>query len=241
MATGAVSSSFGFNHRVHVNRRQKNPLDKCTLVSVYPRPITDFKPTVMLSTLTIAGADNDDFSILIIDGGGWLKEMDEGMPHLEIPVTSMQQGDSFIRDHCNGLLGYIPEVSAPGLFLCLGAFDKLTILKYVDPLNGKNFKTLIEEARARQKRWFHEIVQIADVDWSRTGGNVRSVNDLQKMAAEQLNLKEKPWLADFTTINKSNCPACGMLVNPAFPVCPTCKAIVNPERAKELGIQFASK
>ncbi len=55
----------------------------------------------------------------------------------------------------------------------------------------------------------------------------------------ELNLKEKPWMIDFTTITLINCPACGHMVRPGYPVCSNCKAIVNKELAEKMKIEFA--
>jgi hypothetical protein len=50
-----------------------------------------------------------------------------------------------------------------------------------------------------------------------------------RLAAQELNLTEKPWLQDFTTVALVNCPFCGTLVKPGFPVCITCHHVINPE------------
>jgi hypothetical protein len=224
---------------IKVNRLPKNPLDKCTIVSVYPRKLVDRKPTMFPGYFEIEAAPDNDFSILVVGSSSWFREMEEGQPYLEIPISSIQVAEGFINDYINGLLGYTPEIAAPGLFVVPGEWTKKTIITYKSP-EGKTFSELIEKARARQKRWFSEIVKLADTMWARTNGNPLSINDDARIAAEQLNLKDKPWLQDFRTIEKTNCRACGQLINPLFPVCPNCKAISDPEKAKALNISFAS-
>lgn len=222
-----------FQPSFKVNRRPKNPLDKCTIVSVYPREIIDYKPTAFPQTHRIEGAADNDFSILVVEQASWYKEMEENQPFLEIPIPSTEVARAFIEDYVNALPEYVPGVAAPGIFFVLGAYDKISIKKTED------FDKKLAAARARQNDWFMRIVQMSDKDWARTNGNPRSISDISRMAAEKLGLKDKAWMQDFAMAALTNCPACGFRVNPAFPVCSNCRAIVNPEKAKELNIKFA--
>jgi hypothetical protein len=79
---------------------------------------------------------------------------------------------------------------------------------------------------------------MSDVDWSRTNGNPLAISEIARLAAQYLKL-QKPWMQDFQAFQLDACPACGQLTNLKYPVCKHCKAIVNPERAKELNLQFA--
>ena len=233
-------SSDVFGPAIKVQRRVKNPLDKCTIVSVFPNSIIDYKPTAFPSTHRIEGAADNDFSITVVEAAGWFKEMDEGQPWLEIPIASTDVARAFIQDYVNALPEFVPDVAAPGLFYVLGSYNKETIKKYVDPVSGETFTQMLERAKARQKNWFLRIVQMSDKDWARTNGNPRSIGDTARMAAHKLGIEDKPWLKDFQAAARVNCPACGFSVNPDFPVCSNCRAIVNPARAKELNISFAS-
>jgi hypothetical protein len=231
-----------------INRIPRNPMDVCTIVSIYPSPIHDYKPTVFPSHHFIDGAKEGDFNLLVVRGASWFKEMEEGQPILEIPVSSYQVAEAFIRDNVtNSQLAYTPG-AGPGLFFVPGEYNKKTIVNASTPeikneigvvtTPSRNFASLLSEAEARQKRWFMEIVQLADVMWSRTNGNPLTISKDARIAAERLKLT-KPWMQDFQTTDKTSCLACGQLVNPAYPICPNCKAIVNPEKAKELNIVFA--
>lgn len=241
-------AAFAPNQRI--TRRPKNPLDKCTIVSVYPVAIVDYKPTAFPQTHRIEGAADGDYSVTVVEAAGWYKEMEENQPFMEIPITSIQVAEAFIRDFVNALPEYVPEVAAPGMFFVLGAYTKETIKKYIeaDELSedgkiirkGRTFDQLITAARARQNQWFMNIVRMADTDWARSNGNPRAIGETQKMAAEKLQLKEKPWLKDFQAVEKKNCPACGQLINPDFPICFNCKNVIDPVKAKALNLTFAS-
>lgn len=216
-----------------------NEMDKCTIVSVFPKEIRQNSPTIFPGQFVIPAAEKDKFSLLVVGPSSWWKEMEEGQPYLEIPTSSVNMAKSIINDFSNGLLGFDPD-KAPGLFYVQGEWQKENISKYVERPTGKAFIDLLNAAREKQKRWFAEIVQIADVMWARTNGNPLSVDDNARMAAEMLGLKDKLWLKDTRMMEMTSCKACGHLVNPGFPVCSNCKAIVDPVRAKELGLQFAS-
>lgn len=230
------------------SRIPKNPMDVCTIVSIYPSPIHDHKPTVFPSDHHIPGAIEGDFNILVVRGASWFKEMEEGQPVLEIPISSYQVAEAIIRDNVtNSQLAYSPGVG-PGLFFVPGEWTKKNIIaaKTPDIKNeidivieaGKTFPELLAHAREQQKRWFMEIVTLADVMWSRTNGNPLTISRDARVAAERLKLT-KPWMQDFVTVEKTSCPACGQLLNPSYPICPNCKVVVNAEKAKELNLVFA--
>lgn len=230
-----MSNAFApFQPTFKVSRRPKNPLDKCTIVSVYPREIIDYKPTAFPQTHRIEGATDNDFSITVVEQASWFKEMEEGQPFLEIPIPSTEVARAFIQDYVNGLPEYVPDSAAPGLFFVLGAHDKTTILK------TEGFKEKLAAARERQKQWFLRIIQLADKDWARTNGNPRSISDISRLAAEKTGIKDKSWMQDFQAIEKSACPACGNFINPVFPVCPNCKTVIDSEKFTKLGLKFAS-
>jgi hypothetical protein len=234
----ALPSSI-YQRSSRIQRRPKNPLDKSTIISVYPYEIRVHNHTSFPSDHVIPAAPDGDFAIAIVESTYWVKEMGEGQPYLEVPTDSIRVAESIIRDWQNSLPGYIPNQADAGLFFIPGPFTKETILKFVDE-HGKKFPQLLEEARIRQKNWYGGLVNLADKDWARTSGNPLAVSNLSRMAAERLGLKDKLWMANFAAIEKKNCQFCGTLLNPAFPICPNCKSVVNETRAKELGMKVVS-
>jgi hypothetical protein len=55
-------------------RSPVNPLDKCTIVSLYPKEICDVKPTVFPHTFrTEKAPSKGDFSITVIGPSSWWK------------------------------------------------------------------------------------------------------------------------------------------------------------------------
>jgi hypothetical protein len=208
-----------------------NPMDKATIFSIYPKEIIETKPTIQPGTFHILPGTYDKPSTLIVGTSSWWREIDPNQPLLEIPVSSVQVADSIIKDYCNGLLGCNMNDQVPGLFYFPGEWT-------VDRLKKEQLP-ILQKYAAFQKKWFTELIRIADILWARSNGNPLSISDDARMACRELNITNKDWLKDSQTIELVRCMACGSLKSSQFPVCPTCKAIADPELAKKLNIQFA--
>jgi hypothetical protein len=212
-------------------RAPVNPMDKSTVVSILPKHISERKATIMPGFFEIPPGSYDNPSILVVGPASWWREVDENQPLLEIPVSSIQIADSVVRDYANGLLACNMADQMPGLFYLPGEFTVERLKKEHSPL--------LVKAQAGQKKWFLELVRIADILWSRSNGNPLSISDDARLACKELNITSKPWLGDLQTAELVRCVACGALRNQHFPVCQTCKAIADPELAKKLNITFA--
>lgn len=210
-----------------------NPLDVSSIVSILPKFIKEVKYTIQPGVFIIEKGTFDNPSITVVGPSSWWKEMEEGQPFLEIPHSSIQIAHSVVRDYSVGILGCDMGENRPGLFYIPGRIEAKELK------TNTNYVALMEQARVRQRNWFGELVKMADVLWARTNGNPLTISDDMKLSAMELGLKDKTWLKDFQTIQMVNCPACGTLKNPNYPVCPNCKAITNAEQATKLGIQFA--
>jgi|SRR5215203_2166738 len=212
-------------------RAPVNPMDKSTIVSILPKAISERKPTIQPGFFDIAAGTFDNPAILVVGPSSWWREIDEGQPLLEIPVSSIQIADSVVRDYANGLLGCNMGDMMPGLFYVPGDHTLETI--------RKDYMPLLLNAQATQKKWFMEIIRVADILWSRSNGNPLAISEDARLACKELNIANKPWLGDLQTAELVRCIACGALRNQLFPICQTCKAIVDPAKAKQLNLQFA--
>lgn len=212
-------------------RAPVNPLDKSTVVSIYPKHIIERKATIQPGVFELKPGSLKTPFLLIVESSSWWKEVNENEPLLEVTNSSIQVADSIVRDYCNGLFCCNMGSMMPGLFFVPGVFT-------VEKLKNEHSKLLFD-AHEKQKRFFMELVKMADVMWARTQGNPLSISDDARMAAAELNIQNKPWLGDQKTVELVRCIACGNLRNPEYPICPVCKAIADPELAKKLNIQFA--
>lgn len=208
-------------------RSVKNPMDRCTIVSILPKEINEIKYTIEPGKFHLDPGLFESPSILVVGSSSWWKDIDVEQPMLEIPVSSIQIADSVIKDYCNGMLGCDMGESMPGLFFVLGEHNKLDI--------KMRFKEELNKAKTKQDNWYRILVRLADSLWARSNGNPLVISNEMRMAANALNFNEKPWLKDFQTSELVRCKACGGLRNPEYPICPTCKSIdLEHPGAKEL-------
>lgn len=220
-------------HSLHqrVIRAPVNPLDKSTIVSVFPCKIDEVKHTIQPGRFIIEAGTYEEPAILVVGPSSWWKEMDQGMPSLEIPAGSVSIADSVIKDYANGLLACDMGGRMPGLFYVPGEYNREQIFEH--------FPEELETAKTKQRAWYKALVEFADVLWAQSDGNPRSISDEMKLAAHDLNLKEKPWLKDHQMQQLENCPVCGALWNSVYPMCQSCRTIINQEKYDALNVRPA--
>lgn len=211
-------------------RAPVNPYDKATVVSILPKPISERKATIQPGVFDIPPGTFENPSLLVLGPSSWWREIDEGQPLLEIPTSSIQVADSIVRDYCVGLLACELNVQQPGLFYLPGEWS-------VAKLKAEQTPMLIKY-REIQKKWYMELVRIADILWSRSNGNPLSISSDARLACRECNITNKPWLGDQQVAELIRCIACGSLRNANFPICQTCKAVADPELAKKLNLTF---
>jgi len=214
-----------------INRRTKNPLDKATIVSVFPKSIQERKHTIEPGIFQIPAGTLENPGLLVIGSSSWWKHFDENQPNLEIQVSSIEVAEAVIRDYSIATFGCDMENSRPGLFFIPGDINVLEV--------KTKYKDALKDAYDKQHNWFGFLLGAAESLWARSGNNPLCISDEMRLAAIELGKKDRPWLLDFNKIQLVACVACGNLKNPAFPVCGQCKAIdMSHPAAKEL--KFAS-
>lgn len=209
-------------------RTPGNPMDKCTIVSIYPREIDETKHTIQPGRFVIPPGTYDRPALLPVGPSSWWKEIDEESPLLEIPNSSIQVADSIVKDYCNGLLACNMADIMPGLFYIPGEVNLLILLK--------EHRTQLDKARDNQRRWYAELIKMADALWSRSNGNPLAISDDMRLAAKELGQNTKEWLQDFQATETIRCVGCGAMRNPQFPICPSCHNVIDVELYKKLGI-----
>lgn len=207
----------GIDSRRRVVRAPTNPMDKSTIVSIFPKEIDEIKHTIQPGRFIIPPGTYEKPAILVVGPSSWWREIDEDQPMLEIPQSSIQIADSVVRDYSIGLLGYNPGDSGPGLFYVPGNFSVEEI--------QKNYRSELDKAAARQRTWYQLLVKLADSLWARSNGNPLAIGDDMRMAARELGNTTKDWMKDHTMVDMTRCIACGSLRNPAYPICATCKHV----------------
>jgi len=219
------------DYRRNTVRAPVNPLDKSTIVSIYPKEIKETKHTIQPGYFEIPAGTYLNPAILVVGPSSWWKEIDEQQPILEIPTSSIHVADSVVKDYCNGLLACDMSTAMPGLFYVPGEH---TVKNIKD-----EYRHVMDKAAANQKRWYEALVKLADGLWARSNGSPLTISDDMRNSAKELNLNNKDWMADFQSLEMIRCVACGALRNPLFPICGSCHAIIDKDKAKELGLIFA--
>lgn len=209
-----------------------NPLDKSTIVSIYPKGFREFNPTIQPGVFVLEKGSYEKPSLLVVGTSSWWRELDEDQPLLEIPVSSISIADSVIKDYCLGLLGCQMNTAQPGLFFIPGE-------QTIETIKAK-YKAELDSYADLQRNYWLELVKIGDILWARSNGNPLSISDDMRLGAQELQLKDKPWLKDFSTLQLTNCPACGYMRNNTYPMCSNCKTVIDKPAFEKLGLKFAS-
>lgn len=207
-----------------------NPMDKSTVVSIYPREILHKNCTVQPGEFLIPAGDAEKPGILVVGPSSWWRDIDEAQPLLEIPVSSIQIAESIVRDYCNAVLGVNGNTTTMGVFYLPG---KVTVNEV-----KSDYSKELARAQETQRNWFEELCKLADSLWARSNGNPLAIGDDMRFAAQQLGKIDKDWLKDHRSAGMIRCIACGSLKNPDYPVCMTCRAI-NPTHPLAKSIKFA--
>lgn len=196
-------------------RQPINPMDRATVVSIYPKHIIEFKHTIEPGRFEIPPGSIDKPAILVVGPSSWWREIDEEQPLLEIPVSSIQIADSIVRDYCNGVLACNMGDCMPGMFFIPGEHSVEGI--------QKSYKGELTRAEAKQKKFYTLLVTLADAFWARSQGNPLAISDDMRMAARELAVTAtKDWMKDFSMVSMVRCKACGSLKNPEYPICAAC-------------------
>ena len=203
-----------------------NPLDKSTIISIYPKEVNEKKTTIQPGRFYIPPGSPTNPQVLVVGPSSWWRDIDEDQPLLEIPVSSIQIADSVVRDYCNGIFACDMAEAMPGLFYVPGAKlnikdepDNKATLEWIK----KEFKSQLERVEKKQKNWYERLVRAADSLWARSNGNPLALSDDMRMAARELNLTQnKDWMKDFQMVDMVRCKACGALKNPNYPICAQC-------------------
>lgn len=216
------------DHRKTV-RMYDSEFDRATVVSMYPLEILEYKHTIEPGIFHIPPASPEHPKLLIVTGSSWWRDISPDEPMLEVPQPSQLVANSIVNDHNRAMFGFEADKAHPALFWLPG----IVTLEELD----KKYKAEKEKNIKNQQNWFNNLIREADKLWARTNGNPASIPTISKIAGNFMNVK-RAWMEDFSPEEVIKCPACGVLVNPAFPVCANCKTVINKKRAEELKLEF---
>lgn len=209
-----------------------NPLDKSTLVSIYPKPIYVENITLTPGKWNIQAGTKDKPSLLVISPSSWFKDVDPNEPLIEIPVPSVQVANSIVQDYCNGIFG-ASGGAQPGIFFVPGEHT-------IESIN-KNYPSLIGNSYEKQLIYYRSLIKWGDSLWARANGNPLAIGDDMRLAAKELGIADQlDWMRDHQIASSIRCKACGTYKTGDFPVCASCGAI-DESHPNAKGLKFVQR
>ncbi len=202
-------------------------MGKATIVSVCPFPIRETKAGMYPSSFVIEAAEEGEVAILFVKDGWYNVRLDDDRPPLKVVCPAEQVATSVIQDYAEAQLGYEAD-KGPGLF---AVWDHLHAGQ-IEKLHGDK----IDEARARQERWFRDLVLKANDEWSKFHQH-RMITDTQRFAARSLKLAHE-WVNPIPEAGSTvECPVCTTMVPAKALMCAQCH-VAMPGKEEELKRHF---
>lgn len=215
MAVGAFPNMRELNRRTV--RGPVNPLDKSTIVSVYPRPCNFKNVTLSPGRWYLEAGSMTAPALLTIGPSSWFRDVGIDEPLIEIMQSSVQIAESLVKDYLNGVFGCNMHDSMPGLFFVPGKF---TLVKLKE-----EYSDLLGAAVRHQMNYYRTLVKYADSLWARSNGNPLAVNEEMRLGARELGLQDREWMKETQNVGLVRCPACGEFKSPEYPICKSCHSI----------------
>src|SRR5882672_1617674 len=138
--------------RVVMQRLPTNPMDRCTIVTLIPKIITELKPTLFPGRFIIPAAKPGDYELYTVEPTSYfIPSINERQPPTEVQVNSVMLAESIVKDYCIGIYECNMTDKMPGIFFIPGEFTRKNIQSYVEVINGvptgQTFQTLLDSAK----------------------------------------------------------------------------------------------
>lgn len=227
MPVGGFPNLKEFNRRAV--RGPVNPLDKSTVVSIYPRPIKFNNPTLQPGRWYMEAGSYEKPTLMVIGPSSWFKDVGPDEPLIEITQSSIQIAESLVKDYVNGMFACNMTDAIPGLFFIPGPVE-LTKIQHGE------YKGLLDRANEFQKNYYRTLIKFADSLWARSNGNPLAIMDEMRVAAKSLGLQDRDWMKEHVNVGMVPCFACGEFKHPDYAICKACHSI-DPSHPKAHLIQ----
>ena len=201
--------------------------DVCTIVSIVPFLISEFKPGIYPGRFVIQPClDYNKPEILEVGTSVYFIPQfngDEEMPAHVVKTSCKEIATAVIKDYLSAQMD-VNEDCKPGLTFVSGRINPLEF-------STKNAVAFLKLKRD-QSSWFSKLVQRADNDWNKYKHH-KVISENQRFACRALNL-EREWLTPVYTEVATKCPACLQNCLPNAIVCANCRCILKSEEYKKL-------
>lgn len=220
-----------------------------TVVSIFPRQLTERKPSVEPNEYIIPACadelgrsypDIPPVTVLIHDATTkFYKGFNEWIPAV---ILAEDLADDIVNAFFSSNIDVTPDPEfpiGPGLFFVVGAYDREDKIRKegFDPEKSakwiqSEYSTELKKTHKSQDQWFQLLVRRADSEWQRSR-NSKSISDVHRFAAKRLGM-DRDWARDITLEAINKCPACRQSIDPLAIICPVCKTVLNPAALAQL-------
>lgn len=199
----------------------------CTVVSFVPFEIFEEKPGLIPPNFRIPESDGKTPQLLEVGTATHYVYIDQTRGHLPVRNPADVISRSIVDDYCSSQLG-VDLQAMPALFWVEGKTTIEEVLK--DKVN-------VAKHLIKQKRWFTNIIKVADDDWRKYHQH-NVISDFQRKIGEFMGLdpREHEWMSVTKMIEGSNksCPFCQSLIEKDAVVCSVCLRTIDPKREQEI-------
>jgi hypothetical protein len=204
--------------------------DLSTVISILPIPLDETKPGLIPANYKLAAVRDpaSEIQTLLVARARFPVYIDENRPAIIVPEPSDRVAEAICRDYKVAMSHVEWNVAEPGLFWLKDDRKPADILSGADKDGLKE----LERYRKMQIAWFKRLVEEADDYWGKIRSR-RAISDLQRKAADFLNLKREWNIDSEVTESMSVCRYCFAQIHPNAIVCPSCRGVLDPARYKK--------
>src|SRR5690349_11943983 len=98
-------SFMNIHNKRRIVKSPPNPLDVCTVVSIFPKPVVAKFITCEPNEFTVPAGKKEAPSLIHVGSVSWWKDTGPDQPLIEIQVSSPQVAQSIITDYVLNMIG----------------------------------------------------------------------------------------------------------------------------------------
>ena len=197
----------------------------CTVVSIVPTYLNLDIVGIFPGSFRIPAADDDKPEVLYVGDSVHYVYLGADRGMFKVKDLAADVCKSIVNDFKKSIICSNPGAE-PGLFWMDGE------VKNVE----KECAIELKNARELQKKWYVEMINMADDDWQRSGHIHKTISNLQRLIAKKLGM-DKEWLYqsdDDVAMGSLKCPACKIIIDKDSVLCNNCKLILKPDEFRKL-------
>jgi hypothetical protein len=200
----------------------------CTVISLVPLKIVEEKPGLYPPRFIIEESNGTIPQLLHVSTAVHYVYLDESRGMLQVKDPADVVARAIVHDFCTSQLGISDEVG-PALWWSEEDLDLEKVMV--------KERTNIIDKKARQRKWFVNLVKMADDDWIRYHQH-NVISDFQRKIGHMLDLNpdDHEWMVPLALQQGKTqaCPFCGTSIVTGAVICSNCHQIIDHKRKKEI-------